>query len=387
MNHEPHAERTPWRVLQLASTSEMGGTERMILFLVEHLDRQRFTPYVGCLQGGGELLRRAEALGVTARHFGTREKVTVRGAWELAHFIRAERIDLVQTYGLRADTVGRIAAKLGGAPVIVSSIRSIDPWRKWWHVWLDRLTSPLVDKFISNSEAGRQATIRREKYSPKRIAVVHSGVPCRNIPRDRREEILHELGVFPDAFPIVGVLANLREMKGHTDVVEALPAILERFPKAIFLFAGRDDSRGAIAEMARQRALDYAIRFLGYVEDTTPLLAVMDIFLLPSHWEGLPAAIVEAMHAELPIITTGVGGIPELVRDGEEALLIEPRNPHQIAEAVCRLATDRALARRLAAAAKARAQAEFSIEAMVRKTEQIYEELLSRKHPLARGAC
>lgn len=358
----------------------------MILFLVEHLDRQRFTPYVGCLQGGGELLRRAEALGVSVRHFGSTAGITARGAVDLVEFIRAEHIDLVQTYGLRADTVGRLAAKLGGAPVVVSSIRSIDPWRKWWHVWLDRLTSPAVDKFISNSEAGRQATIQREGYAAERIAVVHSGVPCREIPRENRQEILHELGVFSDAFPVVGILANLREMKGHADVIEALPAILERFPSAVFLFAGRDDSKGVIAEMARQRALDYAIRFLGYVEETPKLLAVMDIFLLPSHWEGLPAAIVEAMHAELPIIATRVGGIPELVRHEEEALLIEPRNPCQIAEAVCRLASDRELAQRLAAAAKARARNEFSIEAMVRKTEQIFAELLARKCPTPRCA-
>jgi glycosyltransferase involved in cell wall biosynthesis len=364
----------------------MGGTERMILFLVEHLDRKRFTPYVGCLQGGGVLLRRAEAAGVSAFHFGRPDGLSLAGIGKLVRFIREEKIDLVQTYGLRADTVGRLAAKLGGAPVVISSIRSIDPWRKWWHVWLDRLTSPLVDLFISNSEAGRQATIRREGFAPERIEVVYSGIPAREIPFAQRTAIRRQFGVPDNAYPVVGILANLREMKGHADVIEALPAILEKFPTAVFLFAGRDDSHGAIEELARRRGVAHAIRFLGYVEDTPSVLAASDIFLLPSHWEGLPASVLEAMHAGLPIVTTHVGGIPELVRHEKEALLIEPRNATMLAESLCRLASDRDLARRLAAAAQAHAQQDFSIEAMVRKTEAIYEALLRRKCPQPRSA-
>lgn len=375
----------PWRVLELASTSDMGGTERMILFLVEHLDRARFLPYVGCLQGSGELLRRAVAVGVQGKHFGSARGIRASSFMDVVRFVRAERIDLVQTYGLRADTVGRLAAKLGGASVVVSSIRSIDPWRRWWHVWLDRATAPLVDKFISNSRAGKLATVRREKFAPERIEVVYSGVPVRPIPFERRGEIRAQLGVQPDSYPVVGVLANLRAMKGHRDVILALPTILREFPRSVFLFAGRDDSHGAIEAFAKQEGVASAIRFLGYVEDTTRLLAAMDIFLLPSHWEGLPASIVEAMHAGLPIVSTAVGGIPELVRHEEEALLVPPGAPAALAEAICRLAADPAFGRRLGDAALARARREFTIEAMVARTAAIYEELLAAKarHPRA----
>lgn len=376
----------PWRVLELASTSDMGGTERMILFLVEHLDRQRFEPFVGCLQGKGELLRRANAIGVPTFHFGHEGGLSAHGVLELIRVIRREKIDLVQTYGLRADTVGRLAAKLGGAPVVVSSIRSIDPWRRWWHVWLDRLTSPFVDKFISNSEAGRLATVRREKFAPDRIEVIYSGIPARQIPYDRREDIRKSLGISPESYPVVGILANLREMKGHRDVIQALPEILAQFPTTVFLFAGRDDSEGAIAREAQEGGVAHAIRFLGYVEDTPSLLAAMDIFCLPSHWEGLPASVLEAMHAGLPIVTTHVGGIPELVRHEQEAILIPPAKPAELAQAICRLAQDRDLAMRLATNAKARAESEFSIESMVGKTQEIYERLLRSKAPSPRNS-
>jgi glycosyltransferase involved in cell wall biosynthesis len=369
----------PWRILQLASTSDMGGTERMILFLVEHIDHERFDPYVCSLIGSGELTRRAAPFCSETRNFEFGLPFSPRGILRLVQFIRSRRIDLVQTYGLRADTVGRIAARLGGAGAVVSSIRSIDPWRRGHHVFLDRLTAPLVHLFIANSEAGKQATVGREGFRPERIEVVYGGIPAREIPRGRREEVRRGLGVQPDAFPVVGVLANLREMKGHRDIVAALPGILEQLPHAVFLFAGRDDSGGAIARLAREAGVDHAIRFPGYVADTPSLLGAMDIFMLPSHWEGLPASVLEAMHAALPIITTCVGGIPELVRDGQEGILIDPANPGAIVEAVIRLSKDSALRVRLAEAARHRAQSLFSIESMVGRTCALYESVLAAR--------
>jgi glycosyltransferase involved in cell wall biosynthesis len=369
----------PHRVLQLASTSDMGGTERMILFLVEALDKTRFIPHVGCLVGGGELLDRAAPHYAGTCHFQAPNALSPAAVRRIARYVRENRIDLVQTYGLRADTAGRIAARIGGARVVVSSIRSIDPWRKWYHVLLDRLTAPLVDLVISNSEAGRLASIERREFAPKKIRTIYSGIPARELHAEDRASIRGELAIPPDAFPVIVILANLREMKGHRDVVEALPAIRAAHPQVQFIFAGRDDSGGEIEQLARERGVHDAICFVGYYADTPRLLAASDIFMLPSHWEGLPVSVIEAMHAGMPIITTRVGGIPELVRDGHEALLIEPARPDMIASAVQRLASDSGLRERFGAGARERARREFSIEAMASAIERTYEELLDRK--------
>lgn len=371
--------RRPWRVLQLASTSDMGGTERMILFLVEHMDREQFTPYVGCLLGSGELIKRAAPHCSGVEHFGFKSFFSASGFIRLVDFIRTNQIDLVQCYGLRADTVGRLAAKVAGARVVVSSIRSIDPWRGRHHSMLDRLTAPLVNIFIANSDAGKQATVQREGFASARIRVIYGGIPAREIPRDRRDQIRRELGLSDHNNPVVGILANIRDMKGHRDVVHALPQILARRPNAVFLFAGRDDSNGEVKELAEELKVDHAIRFLGYVHETERLLAAMDIFMLPSHWEGLPASVLEAMHAGLPIITTPVGGIPELVRDNLEAVLVSPGKPDELAQAVVALAEDWPRRARLAKAAEKRAQTEFSLEQMVRRTEEVYLELLQKR--------
>lgn len=379
MKSEPGSPSSaPIRVLQLASTSDMGGAERMILWLVEALDRARFTPYVGALIGGGELIERARESGVSAAPFGFRGYFDPAGIRRLIRFIRDNRIDLVQTHGLRADAVARWAARLGGARAVVSTIHSIDPWRRLHHSLLDRATSPLVSRFVAVCQAAKEATVRREGIDPARIDVVPIGLPSRAIPRDRRDEIRRELNVDPDAMPVIGILANLREMKGHRDVIEALPAILRELPDTVFLFAGRDDSQGEIERLARARGVDQAIRFLGYYRDTLRLLAAMDLFLLPSTWEGLPVSILEALHAGVPVIATRVGGIPEIIRDGQEGLLIEPRRPDQIAEAVIRLARNWALRAELSRAADVRAQTMFSMASMTARMEDIYMRALNR---------
>src|SRR5688572_17794797 len=130
----------PYRILQLASTSDMGGTERMILFLAESMDRQRFESHVACLIGSGELLERAAPFCKSTRHFRFRGLFDPQRFIHLIEYIRENKFDLVQCYGLRADTAGRLAARLGGTKVIVSSIRSIDPWRRWSHSMIDRAT-------------------------------------------------------------------------------------------------------------------------------------------------------------------------------------------------------------------------------------------------------
>lgn len=376
----------PHRILQLASFSTMGGTERMILFLVEAMDRARFESHVCCLIGNGDLIRRAEPICAGARHFQFHHPLDPRGIRALIRYLRDHRISLVHTYGLRADIAGRIAAKWAGVPVVFSGIRSIDPWRKWHHTLADRLTARAVDLWVSNSEAGRQATIAREKFPPDRIKVVYSGLPHREVPRDRRNDIRRSLGIEASAFPVVGILANIRDMKGHADVVRALPAILRECPGAVFLFAGRDDSQGAIAAQAAAAGVDHAIRFLGYRADTLPLLAAMDIFMLPSHWEGLPVSIIEAMHAALPVIATRVGGIPELITDGEDGLLIDAAQPAQLAAAVTRLTRDDTLRKSLAQAALARAQRDFSLQAMTSQMETLYAEWIGRKARVAKTA-
>lgn len=356
----------------------MGGAERMILWLAGALrDRGNYDVRVAALVGGSELCERADEAGLGADHLRFRGFFDPAGIARLVRLIRRERIDIVQTHGLRADAVARWAGRLGGARAIVSTIHSIDPWRRRPHVLLDRVTGPFVSRYVAVCEAAKAASVAREKIDPARIDVVPIGIPPRDIPRADAPAIRARLGVAPHAF-CVGILANLRDMKGHRDVVEALPAILAGRPDCVFLFAGRDDSGGEIARLARERGVEGAIRFLGYYRETPELLAVMDAFMLPSTWEGFPVSILEALHAGVPVVASRVGGIPEQIEDGVDGLLIEPRSPGQIAEIILRLAADPGSRERLGAAGAARAVRDFGLEAMAGRMESVYGRVLAR---------
>ena len=348
----------------------------MIAFFVMSLPRDQITSYVACLVGGGELLERTANVCAATEHFRFGGTFSLSGTLRLITFLKQHQIDVIHTYGLRADTAGRLAAKIAGVPVIISGIRSTDPWRKWYHTILDRLTAPLVDLFISNSEAGKLATVAREKFAPERIEVVYSGFT----PATTSIGLTNDLEqAITDAHPVVAVLANIREMKGHVDLIHALPALISTYPKLKVVFAGRDDSNGEISALARATGVIEHIVFPGYIRDTTALLARADVFCLPSHWEGLPVSILEAMFARTPIVTTDVGGIPELVRDECEALLVRPGDPAALSEAFMRLFGNKTFASQLAEKAYVRTKNLFSEELMVNRHLAIYRNLWEAK--------
>lgn len=372
----------PYRILQLTSTSDIGGTESMLLHFLAHYDRARFEVEVGSLVGSGLLTERARALGVPAWNLAMGFQLDPRGLLELFMRLRAGRFDLVQLYGLRADTIGRPLARLAGAGRIVSSIRSTDPWRKGRHVWLDRATARLATLWISNSEAGRASRIARERFPGDKIVTILNGIP---LPAPElaappsaaeRVEFEKEAGLAPGDGPRVAFVANLRRMKGHADLIEALPAVLRERPGLRVLCAGRDDSAGEIPRLAAERGVAHAVRLLGFQSDTRHLIRHCDFLILPSLWEGCPVAVMEAMALGRPVVATRVGGIPELVESEREGLLIPPRDPAALAEALLRLAGNPELVRAMGEASRRRAERDFSVEAMTRRIEKAYLGLL-----------
>jgi glycosyltransferase involved in cell wall biosynthesis len=225
-------------------------------------------------------------------------------------------------------------------------------------------------------EAARRASVEREKIEPAQITVIPIGIPDREIPCEQRDGIRKELGIPETAKPVIGILANLRDMKGHRHALAALPEILAEEPGATFLFAGRDDSRGEIAKIVNDMGLSANVIMPGFVNDSAKVLAAIDLFLLPSDWEGFPVSILEAMHAKVPVIASNVGGIPEMIRNGLDGLLIPPANPPAVADAILLLSRDWAARGNMVRSAHNRAITEFSQQKMIGSYERLFEKLL-----------
>jgi len=370
----------PYRIVQLTSSSDIGGTERMVLELAARLDRQLFEPMVLSLVGGDALIEECRRRGIEAEHLHCRHPLSVRSWRRFMEIIRSRRVALVHLYGLRANLPGRPLARRAGARAVVAGIRSTDPWRKWYHVLLDRWTARWVDRFISNSEAGRQMAIARERFDPARVVTIHSGIDAmRRADSFDTAALRRQFDISPSANPVVAVVANLGPEKRHCDLVEAAACLAERFPEIVFLCAGRDEMNGANQRLAAERGVGGRFRWLGHVKNVAEVVAAADFVALPSSHEGLPASILEAMAMGRTVVATRVGGVPEIVQDGVNGLLVPPRNPPALAQAIEQLATDAEWRRRLEIEALETIRRDFSIERMVRATEEIYLDLIKDK--------
>ena len=370
------------RVLHLTSSAQIGGTERMLLRFLEKCDRSKFAHSVAAMQSEGPLLDACRKMDIETIGLASQSPFNAQTRGQMRALLESAEYSLVHAYGLRADVLARGLAHRARVKAYVSAIRSPDPWRRHHHVWLDRWTARggRVDLFISNSEAGRTSRIERERFAPDKIVVIPNGIepPALDSAFDA-DRVRAKFGLSRDDSPLVAVVSNLRYMKGHLDVIRALKILIRQWPRIRFVFAGRDDSEGQIQEAAERVGVSDRIVFCGFVDDPLPLVRLADAYCLPSHWEGCPTALLEAMALERPIVATRVGGIPELARHEQEALLVPPSDPPTLAVALSALFENPDLAMRLARAARRRVMECFTLDRMVEQIESAYADLLDRK--------
>ena len=352
----------------------------MLLHFLQNSDKSKFEYKVFSLLGSGILTEECRKIGIEAKTFGVRNLLKFSNLISLIKAINRGKFHLIHSYGLRADLVARIFTKKRktGYPILVSGIRSIDPQRKKIHIFLDRLTSRRVSLFISNSEAGRQVRIRREKFPAEKIVTIHNGIPISlKHPIERRSEIRKKFN-FSEEEILIGHISNIREAKGHADILQAIKSLVREFPNLRFIFAGRDDSKGKIPNLVKELNISEFVRLLGFVSDPEEILCAIDIFILPSHWEGFPASILEAMLYSLPIVASNIGGIPEMIKDRFNGILIPPKSPYHLAEAIKKILLDKDLALKIKQNARKTVEEKFNVAGMTNLIEKYYLELLSK---------
>ena len=321
----------------------------------------------------GPLARLGAQAGASAENWALRHMADPTLPVRMRRFLRASRYDVIQTYGLRADLATRWLARSLGIPV-VSAIVSVDPWRRGWHVMADQLTMDGVAAWIATSQAARETCLHRERPPADRIHVIPTGIEDRPVTSEKQRRVArNNFGIDENDGPVIAVLANLRAAKGHGDLIAALAQLKDRWPSMVCICAGRDDSRGAIPAQAERAGLGGQIRFPGFVSDAASVYDAADMAVLPSHWEGMPHALIEALRAGLPSIATDVGGNGEVVRHGREGLLCTPRNPRDLAAALERAFENPTGRKVWGGNARARYESLFRVETMVDRMTEVYE--------------
>lgn len=372
--------RRKTRVMHVISSWAMGGTERMLTHLIPHCDQERFVSRLVCFNRPSSLSEEWRAAGIDLIHLNSDRRVSITGMVRLARELGQWRPDVLMSYGLRASLMARVAAWWRRVPVVVTGQRGIEDWKRWYHVLLEKLTSPMVDLYIGNSKACCEMLRCRERIPSRKLEVIPNGISFRrsSATSEQWEYLQHRHKIPKDAV-VVGSVGRLQPVKGHEVLIASACEVLRKYPNAFFVIVGQDHRDGELQEQVRRADIEERCCFPGYSRDVSAWLEGMDIFVLPSHSEGMPVAALEAMFMRLPVVATRVGGTPEVVLDGETGILVPPGDAHSMAMAICRLVEDVDLRSRLADAGKHRAEEEFTVELMVRRYEDTLTRLVQRK--------
>jgi glycosyltransferase involved in cell wall biosynthesis len=244
-------------------------------------------------------------------------------------------------------------------------------WRGPHHVWAYRLLNRWVTKIVVVSESIKKMVMETEAVAPERIEVVYNGIDLKEFSGAADWTIKKELGIKEDEKVIMHV-ANLKPIKGHGFLFQALAAIGKIGPKFKLVLIGKDEFNGRLQSLAKDLNISDKIIFLGKRTDVARLLPAADICVLPSLSEGMSNAILEYMLAGKPVVATNVGGNPELVREGFNGLLVEPKNAQQLEKALLSFLQDENKRRTMGQNALRLVQEEFSIDQMVRNYENLF---------------
>ncbi|MCB8951686.1 MAG: glycosyltransferase [Ardenticatenales bacterium] len=368
----------PILVDHLITDLESGGAQMALYRLVTRLDRELFTPRVVCLRGGdGPVGRKLRAAGVPVLDLRMTRKWRVDALALLYGRWRRERPVILHSWMFHATLIGRLVGRAAGIPILISARRNVNiggPWRER----LNRLTLPLDNAVIAVCETARAAEIAHGHVAPEKVTTIYNGVDLAEFPRasaeagTRLRRVMH----VPAFSPLIGVVGRLHPQKGHTYLLQALPAILQAIPDAHFLMIGDGELRQALAQEARQLGVARQVHWLGHRDDVPALLAGLDLFVLPSLWEGMPNVVLEAMAAGLPVVATGVDGTREVIVDGETGMLVGAGEVPALAQAIIHLLQDRDRAAALGQAAHAAVAAHFTLQRTVQQTEELYRRLL-----------
>jgi len=302
-------------------------------------------------------------------------------AWRLYRLLRRERPTILHTWMFHANVPGRLLGRLAGVPIIISSERTMGQEGRWRYR-LNRITAPLTDRVVCVSQQVADFVVQEVGIPQCKVVVIPNGIDLRNfkyLPAKRQARAA--LGL-PYELALIGTVARLNPVKRLDVLLQALASV----NGVCAVIIGDGPERARLEALRKQLGLVERVRFVGQQSNVPEWLAAMDLFVLPSDWEGMSNALLEAMAVGLPVVATAVGGTPEVVVDGVTGLLVPPRDPEALAEAIIALLQDRERAEAMGRTGQERVERYFTVERMVQKTEALYEELIGEKMGLMKGA-
>jgi glycosyltransferase involved in cell wall biosynthesis len=376
--------RSKPHVLTLTDSLGPGGAERVAVELAVRADPTRFQRSLCVTRSEApnrtaqDSIGRLQAEGVNVLRMNRRSRANLRAWRPLIGYLRSRRVDILHAHKFGSNAWAAVLGRLLGVPVIVAHEHTWSfegqPFRKL----VDRtIVARGSDVVIAVSEADRRRMIELVGMPANRVVLIPNGIPTP--PAEDGAAVRAELGFGQDV-PILALTANLRDQKAIDVMLQAMARLRTTQPQAQLLIVGSGDQTRLRAEASRLGVAD-AVTFMGSRADVPKILAASDVGVLSSDFEGMPLAVLEYMAASLPVVATDVGGVPEIVDHGRSGLLVAPRDPAALAGAIDTVLFDRAMARSMGEAGRARQQREFSVEVMAERVSRLYDSLLAGLGP------
>lgn len=360
------------RVLYIIDSLKIGGAEMLLLGLLDSVAEAGGEAHVAYFTPG-PLEPEVRKRGVPLTRLSEKGLKDPRVILRVRRLIRDWQPDVVHTHLVKSDLAGQVAARMTGTPRIIT-LHNTDPWR----------TKPLMSAAYRAATAGADACIavservadhvgRTKGFARNRIATIVNGIDLEHFTPSQPPLDLTRFGV-PEGAPVCAVIGSLTPQKDHANFVAAADIVAQADPRPYFLIVGDGPLKGDIAAaIAKTAASRDRIIMTGEIKDMAQLLSAIDLQVISSAWEGLPMTLLEGMAMEKPVVTTAVGGIPDVVEDGRNGRLVAPKSAKALAAAMAEVLGDVDKARQLGLAARKTIAATYGRDVMRDKLFAIYD--------------
>ncbi|MCI0441304.1 MAG: glycosyltransferase [Chloroflexi bacterium] len=382
--------QAPAKVLWLIKGLGPGGAERLLVDSLPFLDRARFDYEVAyMLPAKDHFAPVFQKAGIPVFCLGFKSALDIGVFNRLVRLLKERKIELLHSHLPYAGVMGRFAGRRAGVKGHVYTEHNVLSAYHPFTALLDRVTYRRDDATIAVSDGVSRSALAWPLLRPKRLATIKNGVSLNGSSNGHAdvEGIRRSLGI-PANNILIGNVAHLRPQKGHVYLLEAMRKVVSERPDVSCVIIGGEKGNGTLTRLrrrARELSLDGHVVFTGFRQDARELMSAFDIFTLPSLYEGLPIALLEAMSLGKPSVVTAAGGVPEVVQDGVEGFVVRPGDSDALADRLLRLVVNEQVRKGQSIAAKKKVAERFGIDRLVREVEQIYTDILRRNGSTSHG--
>lgn len=358
-----------------------GGAQRNTLLTLKGLARDGYETELIC-GPGGRLIDEARAGGTQVRVIADLKRPVnplkdTRVFVQLYRLFRSEKYEIVHTHSTKAGLLGRLAAWWAGVPVIVHTVHGY-PFvmdgnlKTKLYIALERSVASVTDAIVCVGEMLRHEVSTWKMAPDKKLVTIYSGIDFSSyVPKQPAAKMKRDLGV-EKAWPIIGSIGHLVEAKAQHDLIESVALLRDSYPQIKLLLVGDGRLRPLLERRVQELGLSSNVSLLGERDDIADLLDIFDVYAMSSRHEGVGRALTEAMYWGLPVVTTAINGIKELVIHEETGLGVTPGDPKALAAAIHRLVSDAGLARSLGQNARRKVMGLMDSEKMITAIEELY---------------